>query len=277
MLRVLPHNLSEVTPAVKVGHGGTRAEVRGVVAELVVVHQVADHLANLVGRNTIANVLTVATAGDAPANCQFTSSPNTTIRNLRVMLVHTPGSQRVRARLQGRRPGERVRRVVAAVDIVIVENVVLVGIGGSSILGLSLGSHGGGSGRRSPGRRPAGGPGGGPDRLDGTLSAVNDIGGSRGGSGGRGGLDGGNIGGGHGLRRRLEVSWLRRGRGSLLHGMLRSLDLVLDGRISGGRSGSRVRRDGRGDGDDGPVGDKDTLIERIGHGTGGAEGCQEHG
>lgn len=64
-----PDNLGEVTPVVEVGHVGVGLAVQvGVVAHLVVVHEVGDHNANFGRLNTISNVLTVATAVNGTAD-----------------------------------------------------------------------------------------------------------------------------------------------------------------------------------------------------------------
>lgn len=61
----LPDNLGEVAPLLEVGHAGVGLAVGGrEVADLVVVHQVADHNTDLVLLHTVANVLTVATASN---------------------------------------------------------------------------------------------------------------------------------------------------------------------------------------------------------------------
>lgn len=65
--RGLPDDLGEVTPAVKQRHerAGQAVQV-GEEAHLIVVHQVGDHLANVALLDTVANVLTVTTAVNAP-------------------------------------------------------------------------------------------------------------------------------------------------------------------------------------------------------------------
>lgn len=67
LLGVLPDNLGEVTPAVKELHERGGKTVEGSEeAHLVVVHQVGDHLTDAVRRDTVADVLAVATSVDAP-------------------------------------------------------------------------------------------------------------------------------------------------------------------------------------------------------------------
>lgn len=66
--RGLPDDLGEVTPAVEQRHDRAGQSVKvGEEAHLVVVHQVGDHLADVALLDTVTNVLTVATAVNAPA------------------------------------------------------------------------------------------------------------------------------------------------------------------------------------------------------------------
>lgn len=61
----LPDELGEVAPLVEVGHAGVGGAVGGREEfDLIVVHQVGDHDANVAGLNAVANVLTVATASN---------------------------------------------------------------------------------------------------------------------------------------------------------------------------------------------------------------------
>lgn len=55
-----------MTPLVEAAHVGLLAEVRLEVTEFAIVHQIAEHLANVVRLDTVANVLTVPTAVNAP-------------------------------------------------------------------------------------------------------------------------------------------------------------------------------------------------------------------
>ena len=56
-----------MSPTVEVGHVGVGLAKEGFEeSELVVVHQVGDHLANFVRVNAISNVLAVSTAVNAP-------------------------------------------------------------------------------------------------------------------------------------------------------------------------------------------------------------------
>lgn len=64
----LPDDLREVTPALEQSHAGAVCAVQVVEeALLVVVHQVGDHLSNLVLLHPVPDVLTVPTTVDAPA------------------------------------------------------------------------------------------------------------------------------------------------------------------------------------------------------------------
>lgn len=66
--RGLPDDLGEVTPTVEQRHDRAGQSVQvGEEAHLVVVHQVGDHLADVALLDTVTNVLTVATAVNAPA------------------------------------------------------------------------------------------------------------------------------------------------------------------------------------------------------------------
>lgn len=65
--RGFPDDLGKVTPAVEQLHEGAGQAVQvGEEAHLVVVHQVGDHLADVVLLHTVADVLTVTTAVNAP-------------------------------------------------------------------------------------------------------------------------------------------------------------------------------------------------------------------
>lgn len=65
LLGALPHDLREVAPLLKVGHVRVRLAVQVVeVVELIVVHQVGDHHADILRGNTVTDVLTVATTTD---------------------------------------------------------------------------------------------------------------------------------------------------------------------------------------------------------------------
>lgn len=75
LLGALPDDLGEVTPAVKEFHerGGKTVE-SSEEAHLIVVHQVGDHLADVVRGDTVADVLTVATTVDVPIDMLVLSS-----------------------------------------------------------------------------------------------------------------------------------------------------------------------------------------------------------
>lgn len=63
----LPHDLGEMTPFVEVGHAGLAlAIVWAEVALLIVVHQISDHLTDVVCADAVSNVLTISATVDAP-------------------------------------------------------------------------------------------------------------------------------------------------------------------------------------------------------------------
>ena len=66
----LPDDLAEVTPAIEELHEGTGEAVQSTEeAHLIVVHQVGDHLADVVLIDTVPDVLTIATTVNAPMRC----------------------------------------------------------------------------------------------------------------------------------------------------------------------------------------------------------------
>ena len=66
LLGVLPDNLGEVTPAVKELHERAGDTIQGTEeTHLVVVHQVGDHLADVVLADTVTDVLAVSTTVNA--------------------------------------------------------------------------------------------------------------------------------------------------------------------------------------------------------------------
>lgn len=63
--RALPHDLREMAPLLEISHVRVGLAVQTIiVAELIVVHQIGDHDSDLVSRNTVSDVLTIATTAD---------------------------------------------------------------------------------------------------------------------------------------------------------------------------------------------------------------------
>lgn len=67
LLGALPDDLGEVTPAVKKLHERASNTVQGgEEAHLLVVHQIGDHLTDVVSRDTVSDILTVSTTINRP-------------------------------------------------------------------------------------------------------------------------------------------------------------------------------------------------------------------
>jgi hypothetical protein len=68
MSGALPHNLREVAPVVEVRHIRVSLTVQAFeIGKLVVVHQVGDHGPDVVGVNTVTNVLAISASVDVTA------------------------------------------------------------------------------------------------------------------------------------------------------------------------------------------------------------------
>ena len=142
----LPHNLGEVTPSIEVGHTGVGLAVQALeVSHLVVVHQVGDHLSNLVRGDTISNVLAIATAiNGATAIVSTFHTERKVGAVLRIMLVDASSGEGLGASFQGAVPLQRAGGVVATVNVVVVQDGSLVTIRGSSAAGTGGGASQGG-------------------------------------------------------------------------------------------------------------------------------------
>lgn len=196
--------------------------------------------------------------------------------DIRVVLVDTASSQLLGASLQVVGPGQGVGRVVAAVDVVMVQDGLLVGVG--ALRTSAGGGRGHGSRSLRGGRCPLGGPAGSQgrrqDAIDNTANVVGNIVGVSvgvvvvivvGGSGSQGG----------GLRRgrREGAGGSHRGGSDdvlgLLHGLRRG--------IGGGSCCHGLGSGGLGEGDIAPVGFIDALVdvERRTPDSGRTDGTQQ--
>jgi hypothetical protein len=130
----LPDNLGEVAPLLEVGHAGVGLTVGGgEVFDLVVVHQIGDHDTNFAGLDTVADVLAVTAAiNGAGMMLVWVLILWFVIGNLRIVLVNTLGGKSASARLEIGRPVDRSSGVVAAMDVVVVQDGLLINIGSSS-------------------------------------------------------------------------------------------------------------------------------------------------
>lgn len=192
------------------------------------------------------------------------------------MFVDAASSQFLGASLEGVGPGKRVGRVVAPVDVVVVQERLLVVVGGRSTRVGSGRSHGRLLRRLGGGGGPGGGKARSPAGGNHVVQDITTIVGARGRgrrlrlsgvlSGGRGGLRrrGGSL-GGSGSGRHGVQGGSSRGHGDGFRGG--RLHLLLF-RLTGG---------GGGKGEEGPFGFKDTLVEveRRTHHTSGADSTEQ--
>lgn len=195
-------------------------------------------------------------------------------KDVRVVLIDTARSQLLGASFQGAGPGQGVGRVVAAVNVVVVQDGMLVGVGGRRTRAGGGRGHGARGLRRGLRRSdgPLGGPAGSPCRGQDVVDNITDVvavvvgvvvvvvGGGQGGS----------------LRRgRKGDSGSHRIRSDDVVGLLRNLVGLLGGVGGGFRLGLGSR--GLGKGDIAPVGFIDPLvdIERRTPDSGSADGAKQ--
>jgi len=195
------------------------------------------------------------------------------------VLVHTASSQLLGASLQGVGPGQGIGRVVAAVDVVIIQDGLLVGVG--ALRTSAGGGRGHGSRSLCGGRCPLGGPAGSPGRRQDAVDNVTNVVGNIVGIG-IGVIVGvvvivvcGSWSQGGGLRRgrRKGAGRSHRGRGDDVLGLLHSLRRGVGGRSCCHGLGSG----GLGKGDIAPVGFIDALVDVEGRtpDSGRTDGTQQ--
>jgi len=121
-----------VTPFFEVGHirGGLTVEAFK-VTELVIVHQVGDHLSNVVSGDAVSDVLTISTAinltGNRSEKSSWVSDADVTWENhLRVVFIHTAICELLGTGLESGGPGKSRSRVIGTVDVVVLQNLGLV-------------------------------------------------------------------------------------------------------------------------------------------------------
>lgn len=132
MSGALPHDLREVTPVVELRHIGVGLTVQVLeVAELVIVHQVGDHGPDVVGGDTVADVLAISTPVDFAIKNRSDSRPRNGQEgwSLRVVFIDTAVGKLLSAGLEAAVPNESRSRVVGTVDVVVLQDGLLVAVG----------------------------------------------------------------------------------------------------------------------------------------------------